>query len=474
MDQPATIRRMFDIQRNTLDEDGNRIIDIELTAYTTHYEEICGALYFKPVELLYKVTCGDHVKEGVVPVTAPRFRLVFERGRDPSGVWEVSIHARDAYGYSDEVWRQSLFVQTRFKRDPAHIERLALRYAPIFVFSEQEEYYPVSLRTLLNAEPIRQSADVMKLRTLFGAESIPLPQLGDFLRFNGHRDYLLDFNWFNFNSSSFVEVMGDVQDITVYYSYMEDPEQDRFFITYHMFYAFDTKVGLARMVNIGPHVFDRESMIMVFEGERERPTSMIISGHLEDQTIFLPGKLMIWTQGRILVDYDDPRTLKLGDHPIVAVAEGSHALFPTSGVYHIFLLRELAGFVDRRVLPWEADSGAMGKELYPHQIICPDWMVSHTIPRYRLRSLGLERMTSHIDPDTDEYEGYNAYLTFSGYWVDVPGPTNARFPPFTRKMSEIVGWADGAFTWNWDDVPDLIHKNNHLILSFLFEHIEGF
>ena len=39
-------------------------------------------------------------------------------------------------------------------------------------------------------------------------------------------------------------------------------------------------------------------------------------------------------------DWDDPDTLKLGEHPVIAVAEGSHALYPTSGVYRVSFLQE--------------------------------------------------------------------------------------------------------------------------------------
>jgi len=216
--------------------------------------------------------------------------------------------------------------------------------------------------------------------------------------------------------------------------------------------------------------------VLVFEStEAAAPSSMIISGHLENQTIFFLKKLKSWKQGRIRVPFDHPSTLKVGSHPVIAVAEGSHALYPTSGVYQLSLLKEIAGYLDDDIVAEEGGARSGNKRsLSPDQVLTPPALRSGVMSSYHLASFGLDRMTSQIDRQAKDYDGHNAYLTFSGFWVDVPGTQNARFPPFTRKVSEIVDWVDGAYDWSWDDLPESYHKNNAAILKFLHENVEDF
>ncbi len=466
-------RRMFDIRKSELDDAGNRVLSIEMPALRTHaadVERVIGAE--GPYFLRYEARQGEHVRSGRFSPDRPRFRLRFRRGVDPDGAWLVRV---DAVGDNEEwqrpLWRQWVFVQSALRRTQAEIDALAQRYAPIFVFSQREKYFPVSFRTLLRAPPIRESDEVMKIKTIFGKEAVPLGQLGEFMRFNGHSEYLLDFNFFSMKRSVFASLGGDPYSAVIYYSYLEDPQSDRFFISYHQIYAYDTKTGLARITNIGPHVFDRESMMLVFDGG-DRPSSMIISGHLENQTIFFLKKLKRWSQGRIRVPFDDERTLKLGEHPVIAVGEGSHALYPTSGEYQLSLLREIAGYIDRDVIRGRPPRSEGG--IVPSQVLSPPSLGSRGLPTYGLRSLGLDRLVSRIQRKSGGADPYRAFLVFSGYWVDVPGTQNARFPPFTRNMTEIADWVDGAYEWIWDDVPEHYHQNNGLILRFLRENLEDF
>lgn len=464
--------RTFDIRLNTLDPAGNRVFEIEVAVVKTHAAQVARVLKAKgPFTLHWTATCGEHAKEGVVDIDTPVISLLFLKGVDPDGVWEVKIDGADPLGsWRRPLWRQLIFVQKEFSRSQERIDQLARQHSPVFIFAKNEQYFPVSLETLLRSPLIMDRTDAMSIKTVFGKQSIPLSQLGDFLRFNGHADYLLDFNFLTMWRSVFAELGGDPWSATVYYSYFEDPESDRFFINYHMIYAFDTKTGIAKWTNLGPHVFDRESMVMVFDGNEE-PQELIISGHLENQIIFFLNKLKMWNQGRVSVPYNDPRTLKLGTHPVVAVAEGSHALYPTSGVYQLSLLKEIAGYLDEDELA--GNSSPAGK-LKPEQIIVPPRLKGERLPQYTLKPFRLDCLSSrfaHEDPGRDPY---SAFLTFSGHWVDVLGPTNARFPPFTRKVSEIENWVDGAYEWQWDDVPERYQRNNEAILRYLIENTEDF
>jgi len=469
-DGSSKVERFFDIKKSELDDAGNRVLWVEMPALRSRAADVRRLIGRDgPFALRYEARFGEHVHAGQIDPDEPRFTLRFRRGVDPDGAWLVSV---DAVGpqlaWHENLWRQWVFVQSALRRTQREVDALAQRYAPIFVFSQKEKYFPVSLRTLLRARAIRESDEVMKIKTIFGKQSVPLSRLGEFMRFNGHSEYLLDFNVFSMKRSVFASLGGDPRNAVIYYSYIEDPDSERFFITYHQIYAYDTKTGLARITNIGPHVFDRESMILVFEGG-DRPKSMIISGHLENQTIFFLKKLKRWSQGRIRVPFDEQRTLKLGDHPVIAVGEGSHALYPTSGEYQLSLLKEIAGYVDRDLIRGKPPRPG---GIIPTQVLSPPSLGSHGVPTYGLRSLGLDSLTSRIRREPEGADPYRAFLVFSGYWVDVAGTQNARFPPFTRNMTEIGDWVDGAYEWVWDDVPESYHQNNGLILSFLRENLE--
>jgi hypothetical protein len=464
--------RMFDIVSNELDERGNRVIEVELAGLATHREAICEHQGLRDIAALrWTATRRDQAKTGALDPADPRLRLVFDRGVDRDGVWEVRVEAEDTDARVRDVWRQDVFVQKAPRLPRERIDELARRYAPVFVFSAGEQYFPVSFETMFNHPLLARCDEAMTLRTVLGKRTLPLCELGAFMCVNGHADYLLDFGFFGMKDSVFGDINGSRSDATVYYSYLEDPASDRFFINYHLFYTFDAKVGLARLTGIGPHVFDRESMVLVFEGG-DVPTSMVISGHLENQTVFLFEKLKIWNQGRIRVLYDDPRTAKLGEHPVVAVAEGSHALYPTSGIYHISLIREIAGYLHKTVLGIDPDDGG-GASILPDQILVPPSCRAPSLASYGLRSLGLDRLTSRVVPDVEGHDGHNAYLVFSGYWVDVPGLQNTRFPPFTRKERDVEDWVDNAYPWVWDDLPANLLKNNEVILEFLAVNVES-
>jgi hypothetical protein len=460
---------MFDIQQNNRDALGNQHFLMDLPGFRTDSQAICKALKLRSLfTLSYRAHRGASEKSGSIDPKDPSFDLIFERGVDPDGVWDIQIEAHGPDACTREVWHQQIFVQKDLSRSPAEVSELARRHAPIFVFSKDEHYFPVSLQTLLNAPEIRQCTDTVEVNTIFGDEDIPLSELGDFMRFNGHRDYLLDSDLFGMKDSVFTSLGRSLGGTTVYYSYIEDPSSDRFFITYHLLYAFDTKTGVAKWIGLGPHIFDRESMIMVFNSAEE-PVSMVISGHLEGQLIFLFDKLKIWKEGRISVPYDDERTLKLDTHPVIAVAEGSHALYPTSGVYHVSALAEIAGFLDSDVV---TNEGRSTPEIVPEQLVVPSSVHSETLAQYDLVPLGLDRLCSRIDQGVTDYDPYNAYLVFSGFWVDVPGWKNARFPPFTRKIAQIDSWIDEAYLWDWNDLPETLQQNNALIREFLEANVD--
>lgn len=459
-----TPRRIFTILSNGHNANGDAHLVIELPAFRDEPELLERLCDGERPQLRYRVSRnGADILSGEIDAADMRFELTLDRTAHPSGVYTVQI---EAAGCDGTLWEQDIFAQHRTRLSPGEIDALAREHAPVFIFSARDEYYPVSLSELFTSHKVRNSETSLSIETITGTEEVPASALGEFMLHNGNRNYLLNFSFFSMDDSPFRNIHGSPDAATVYYSYLEEENGSRFFINYHLFFAFDTKAGFSKLTGIGPHNFDRESMTIVFGADR-KPESLVISGHLEDQKIFFLEKLKFWTEGRVNVDYHDKRTLKLGAHPVIAVAEGSHALYPLCGVYTVLsLLNELAGFVAPEFLPlFNFDLEEAVGSITSRQVLLPPALPSSVKPCYDLKSAAFGTMTSEIDPAHPDDDA--AYLVFSGYWVDVAGPQNAKFPPFTRKESDINGWVNHAYNWDWDDIPERLFRNNEVIRNFI-------
>ena len=154
---------MFDIRRNELDEQGNRVFEIELSALRTHRKDVERVLRSKgDFELRFWATRDQHAKTGLIDPDDPCMRVVFEKGVDPDGIWHIQIDAGAADGsWERELWRQDIFVQKERRLDDERLRQLAERYAPIFIFSGEEKYFPVSLGTLLGCDAIKAGVDMV-------------------------------------------------------------------------------------------------------------------------------------------------------------------------------------------------------------------------------------------------------------------------------------------------------------------------
>lgn len=370
-----------------------------------------------------------------------------------------------------EVWKQLVFCQPTQTRDAGSIHELAMKFAPVLLFSHREQYFPVSLGELLCSEEVKRSTQAIKVETIFGKEEIPLPQLAEFLRFNGHADYLLDQSMLGTHRSDFRQLHGNSERAVVYYSYLESSEPGTFYIKYHTFYAFDPKTGIAKLLGVGPHIFDRESMTLTFRNQTN-PETVTVSGHLENQTISFLDKLIAWSNGRVRYDSAHPSAPQVLGHPVVPVAEGSHALYPAAGRYQISVLSELAGHIMRRFLPQHAEEDEPD-ELANRQVLLPPALHSEQLANYELRPLRLDLLSSEPRNTDELYDPDTGVLTFSGYWVDVPGPQNERFPPFSRKEVEVDDWIANAFPWNWDALPKDVIAHNEAITQAIRDRLSG-
>jgi len=379
-------------------------------------------------------------------------RVEVELADVPSGVLELRLRAR-----RKQIWRQSIFSQRKLARTPEEIDALANRWAPILLFSPREQYFPLGLESLVESPEVRESKDHVKVKTVFGRERIPLSELSEFLRYNGHADYLLDQSAFD-AQKVFDRVHGDFQHSCVYYSWIE--EDGVGFLNFHTFYAFDPKTGVSKLFKIGPHVFDRESLTFVFPPGSDAPSSLVLSAHLEGQTILYFDSLKLWTSGRVKMPLPDPLVADVAGHVVVPVAEGSHALYPAPGLYHISVLTELAGHVLGSLATLLKLEGEHEDALQPHQVLAPPNLRSSRFSSYTLRPLRLDLLRSEPLPPGPLYDPATSVLSFSGFWVDVPGLKNERFPPFSSRETHPGAWFDKAYEWDWGQLPEAVVAHN--------------
>jgi hypothetical protein len=77
---------------------------------------------------------------------------------------------------------------------------------------------------------------------------------------------------------------------------------------------------------------------------------------------------------------------------------------------------------------------------------------------YELLDLGLDEATSF---------SWNRVLIFSGNLVDVPGSTNARFPPFTARESNPMSYGAEATLWPVVEMPKSARDHMELLIELM-------
>ena len=118
------VERMFDIRRSELDDDGNRVLRVEMPALRSRAADVKRLIGRDgPFSLRYEARSGEHAHAGQIDPERPRFKLRFRRGVDPDGAWLVSV---DAVGpqlsWHRNLWSQWVFVQSALRRTQSEIE----------------------------------------------------------------------------------------------------------------------------------------------------------------------------------------------------------------------------------------------------------------------------------------------------------------------------------------------------------------
>lgn len=357
------------------------------------------------------------------------------------GIYEVTfVTDTGEYTYIDsftnenkvyEIWpkRYSINVYVGHKVD-SEIREVAERYSPITLFHRDEEYFPKDIDSVINYGT-NNSVDTFKFKHFNSYKEIVASDLRDFLTYNqgtetdfdlsqlGFSQQDCDNNYYGLCIPFFLrELAFGGQEYTIYWQ----PEiyGSDLYITYHYIYPMDAKGGDAKDPDLASHVFDRESTTIKFNkiGSNYIPESIVYAGHQSKQTMRLIGigsetdsNLAEWEGGKILLPWSSAQ--KAGNHPIVHIAKGSHAVFPLHGNYKV---------INPAILLYASLDEEAGSTVN-NNFTTP---ATHSDSGVKLKELNL----SDIVP-----------LRFSGNWVNHNGGTSkARFPPFVEGRYPIDEW----------------------------------
>ncbi len=374
---------------------------------------------------------------------------------------------------NEPIWEQDIFVikHDSYGLSEESIEKLAREYAPFVFMDKGERYLPASLAYLLNRDEAGnikdEDLDIHLTLKFQNTENIPLRynDLPKVLPYNGERDSVLDTIGISVTKlighktkrDALQKRKGDPDNVTVYYSCIPNPKKKQIIINYHFLYAYDPKMEEKDEIKKTSHIFDRESISIVFtlrntssQTEKIEPDYVIYGAHLEGQTMGAVQKdknnrrkwnnLQKWRCGRVKVMWKD--VYKIKEHPCVAVAKGSHAPYPAPGHYAVY-------FLGKTVL---VEPAGTGKALIPQEFDLNDDIKKKFKKsyQYRLKDLELGNINSN---------SWNSILAYSGYIVDILGTKNAKFPPYTERELNIDKWVNGDRKdriYNW--VPTKVEK----------------
>lgn len=336
-------------------------------------------------------------------------------------------------------WKQKVFAVAKDENTLTSDEKLALakKYAPVLEMHPEERLYPASLEYILNkVDPDLELANEPFILTNKRVQS------GFFSFFNRSNNFSVNFlyddidkvlPYFGHSESvlksglsdsnlSLLKYRSGKDHLTVYYSIFENKKYKEIYINYHFFYAFDTKNGTKDKDVMAAHIFDRESLTVVLRSTSKQPLYTFFGAHLPSQLMAqLDSKenvVQSWLTGRVFVNW--PNIIMENNRIKAVAALGSHGIYPVKGLYAVMLNENFA-------LLKEPAGG--GEKLYPNF----DTNSKDNL-KYELKSLNLEAVTSNC-------QNSNNVLAFSGSTVDVLGPTNATFPPFTDRESDYKNYA---------------------------------
>lgn len=335
-----------------------------------------------------------------------------------------------------KVWSQDFFVIAYTDRafTKEQIKALALKYAPISSQSNEEKYFPTSLEYIFNKIEKDPALDQMpislNLNNLDKTVVNSFKNLDLTLANYGDKDAVLSTKTAKALVSLIKKRTGKGHE-TIYFSFIPNPRRNEYYLNYHFLYTFDPKLGNADSPHIAEHAFDRESFTIVLD-KYLNPESVVYGAHLENQMINLVNKdddaIESWLEGRIKIPWKNIQ--KKGFHPFVFLAIGSHAIYPIAGTYTITGKNSLTSSIT-----FLRESAGGETFLIPQNLTFEQTKNTNAIS-YQLKNLEIENTTS---------ASWNKALVFSGNIVDLLGPSNAKFPPYTEREKDSEKWINEAY-----------------------------
>jgi len=344
-------------------------------------------------------------------------------------------------------WKQKVFAKNKSENTLSLEEktRLAQKYAPVLQMHKEERYYPTSLEYIFNQidtdpelanEPfyitnkniVSKSTGGFfsfftrqKLKSNFSAEFL-FKDVDKVLPYYGHSESVLK-SGLDRSSDTNMKYRLKRDYTTVYYSVMENQKWNEIYINYHFFYPYDPKNGMQDKEVAASHILDRESLTVVLRGSTKQPLYAFYGAHLASQTMAQLDNdkkvIQSWNTGRVFVNWPETKQVNGRLHAVAAL--GSHGVYPKSGLYAVMVGK----------IPVLLEEAGGGPDLYPNfdEKASPNY-------QYELKHLALENVTSDC-----KSAPYNL-LAYSGSTVDVLGPTNATFPPFTDREADFKNYVD--------------------------------
>ncbi|OFZ37663.1 MAG: hypothetical protein A2385_01890 [Bdellovibrionales bacterium RIFOXYB1_FULL_39_21] len=453
-----------------------------------------GKLQKSSSKLFYAISFNDKVVSNINCMNIKQDNII-EIPVKKTGKYTITFYRHSngknfAY-YEGILWEQDFLgiAKNELPFSSSEINKVAERYAPISLFSDDEEYRPGSLEYIFNLVDIDEKLAQTKVKLNFERFRTLLAfkfnDANKFLPFWGDNDGVFDtISYVNGGINNVTEVMQGMLSRknklynTIYYSLIPNPDKGEYYLIYHYLYSFDEKTGSENDPSRGKHVFDRESFAIVLNSDL-LPQSIVYGAHMEGQKLNIVDAdkniIQSSSKGRIRLSWEE--AYKYQEHPLVAIAKGSHAIYPAIGNYTFTILKDkltllsepaggknlllpsdlqlinnsIANEDNSGIVDYNADKG----ESLPTKIF---------LERFALRSLDIGEITSH---------SWNNVLAFSGNLVDVLGWNDAKFPPFTEREIQTALWVNEADWGDSSKMPEASYEAMRQIIGELSQYMEN-
>ena len=327
----------------------------------------------------------------------------------------------------DYHYKQDLVIEEEAQ---GCIENLIYDYAPILEFAEGEKYFPVDVETVFEFE-----GTTYKPKFTDGYPECQVTK--KLLATRGSKEAKI--------KVSGKDIKGSIDGIVIYATCKK--QHNRLAVQYWFHYAYDPKgPGYQPVVE---HNGDWEMITIVFN-ENYSPLYVAFAEHRRNQRIeCIEGECLKklppgikWTSGGVRIPWGNVD--KKGNHPIVYVAEGSHASYPYAGEWDVDIIYIQKEKNHRKEEIWTGhEIAGGGAKWYPDG--------SKVIPLPRL-----SKITSTHDYGWLLFSGvyYNDLIPLDlendeegkEYKAKLIDKHKIKFPPYQEeKWLKPIDWAESLF-----------------------------